>query len=185
MQLNRQLAVLLALVVSLLASSLTLAEISGTIETPTVELHDLNLVGRSIQEILLKLPPPVSVYLAGEDAELPRPRVTDPVVFRYEVKLAIGTLRPAHLVVTFDELSYQAVSLCADVKGTVPSSELTDALPGATFRRERRRTESDDIDLWITEELDPEGDAEVLVFPDLGLEVRHIDDMPYTVLCFH
>lgn len=141
------------------------------------------LVGESMQRVLLALPAPASVYLAGADAELPRPRETDPVVFRYELVVDLAGGRPAVVFVSFEPGTYEVGSVTVAFDEVVPLDAVIDAV-GLDHRRERRRVESDDVDLWVTDEIDPRGGAAVVVFPTLGLEAVQIAGMPNTVLDF-
>jgi hypothetical protein len=149
-----------------------------------VALPRLAQVGKTQQEVLLALPPPDAVFLSGSDAELPRPTVSDSVVFRYEMEVHLGGRQPATVFVVFDPATYrcQAVNVVLE---TVPTEKaLLDALGPTSFGKERRRVASDDFDSWVTEEVDPTGGAEVIVFPDLGLEWVHLLDSSGSVFRF-
>ena len=141
------------------------------------------LVGRSIQEVLLEAPPPTAVYLAGADAELPRPSAADPIVFRYELKLDLAGDRSADAFVRFDPTTYEVESVTLAVRDELSLETVIEALD-MEHRRERRRVASDDFDVWVTDEIDPEGQAEVVVFPTISLEVVQIEGMPGTTLTF-
>ena len=176
---------LLLTAISLLAAKPGVANsTSAGTERPLLEIQALNLVGKTMQDVLLKLPPPASVYLAGSDAEVSHPSATDPIIFRYEIRLRIGEPRNAECFVTFDPADYEVAKVCAATTEMISTENLVDSLRGARFRLEKRRTRRDDFDIWITDEVDPEGDATIIIFPDLGLKVSHIKDMPSTILCF-
>ncbi len=156
-------------------------------EVPSIEalpLTSFALVGMTLQQVLLKFPAPAGVFLAGEDAEIPRPAANDPVVFRYEREVLLAGSRPAWIVVVFDPSTYRVSSVVVEVRADLSFDTVIEWLDRPVYTRERRRVESDDFDIWFTDEIDPEGAAEVLFYPDLGLEISHIDGMPYIHLRF-
>lgn len=149
-----------------------------------ISLSDLALIGDSMQEVLLALPPPKSVYLAGADDESPRPRASDAVVFRYELSASIQEPHAAVLFVNFDPDTYRAEKIRLVVNDRVPAEAVIAALAPRPYARERRRVETDDLEFWVSEEKDPEGEAEVMAFADLGLQVTQIDGMNSTTFDF-
>ena len=155
----------------------------GLAPASAIAVRDFALVGKSMQQVLLELPPPEAVYLAGEDAELPRPKETDGVVFRYELPVELAGVRHADVYLLFDPDEYEVESVTLQLAERLALDTVVTAL-GPVHRRERRHVATDDFDIWITDEVDPEGQAEVVIFPELGLLVRQIDGFSTTTITF-
>lgn len=153
-------------------------------EVEARSIESLALVGESMQQVLLSLPPPRSVSLAGADAELPHPSLSDPVVFNYDLEVELAGTREVWVSVLFDPNTYRVESVNATLPERLSFDVIIEAMGDDDYRRERRKVEQDDFDRWIAEEIDASGRAEVIVFPKLGLEISRIDDMPHTGLRF-
>lgn len=145
-------------------------------------VQQLPRVGDSFQEALLALSPsqPRWVYVAGDDDGQP-PSADDPVEFDYEIEVLLPAALPARLSLTLDPESLHVARVGLQINQILSADVLIAAL-GEPERRERRWTVSDVLEGRVTEEVDPEGLAEMLFYPQQGLEITRHDGMTLTWL---
>lgn len=154
------------------SSAATLIALSIAVPVPRAAWADSSTfsgvasLGSSLQEVLHTMGSPRSIYLAGEDGEFPKPRVTDAVMMTYEKSIFD---RKVFVWIELESCSVQQVSLrFADL---IPVQELTARL-GSEPRHERRALipDPDGLEADVGSEHDPQGDVQVLVYPSLGIE---------------
>ena len=110
--------------------------------------------------------------------------VSDSVVFRYEIQTKIQKSYAAVLFINFDPDSYRVATMHLVINETISADVVITELEQYSHRKERRRVENDDLTSWVTDEIDPQGEANILIFPDLNLEVIYFDFVKSTSFNF-
>lgn len=146
---------------------------------PGPEILGLRVGKDSLHDAVLKLGPPKALYLAGEDAEFPDPKSSDPLVLRYERSFELTKSYPASILLFFAPETYKLQVATV----TFEDPEKLEPVPvwkqeiektyGTKYRLAHRRIilDSDEISGNLSDCDDPGGSIEDLIYQERGLEV--------------
>ena len=129
-------------------------------------------LGQSMKQVLLSLGPADGIFLSGENAEVPAPLESDPIVVRFEKTIALVQQHKSGVLVYFsDEYLVQTIVVVFD--DPVSVDEVKRVLgDGYLSLRFRLLWDEDDLEGAVSDCIDPLGDYEEWLYPSDNLIVE-------------